>query len=417
MNKFWIVFWQTYSSKIKAKSFLIVTLIAVGAILLMTNINTIMDSIGSDSESSSKIAIVDETNEVFDSLQTQLTMMEEDISLVKVDSDENLKAQTLEGEYEAYVTITLDENQLPQATYYAPTIVEAMTAGMIESALQQIKGQMAATQLNLSEMELASLNSPVQFEKVALEENAKSEEELNSARGIVYVLLFVIYFSVILYSSMIGSEVATEKSSRVMELLISSVSPVQQMFAKILGVALLSITQLGIILGVGYYSVKQNLQSLDSGFFEFFGFSNMPTSTIVYAIVFCLLGYFLYATLSAFLGSIVSRIEDLQQTLMPVQFLVMIGFFIAMYGLGNPDTPIVTVASYIPFFTPILMFMRVSMLEISVVEIMASMAIMIATIGILAWFGAKVYRGGVLMYGAKNSLKEIRKALQISKNN
>lgn len=416
MNKFWIVFWHTYTSKLKAKSFLIVTLIAVGAILLMTNMSKITDSFGSDSESS-KIAVVDETNAVFDALNAQLIATEEDVTLIKAESESGLKERSLTGEYDAFVTISYDENNLPQATYYAPTIVEATMSQSIELALQQIKGQMAAVQLELSTEELATLNSPVVFEKVALEENAKSEEELNSARGIVYVLLFIIYFSVIMYSAMIGSEVATEKSSRVMEILISSVSPVQQMFAKILGVALLSITQLGIILGVGYFSVKQNLQTMDTGFFEFFGFSNMPTSTVIYAIIFCLLGYFLYATLSAFLGSIVARIEDLQQTLMPIQFLVMIGFFIAMSGLSNPDTTLITVTSYIPFFTPIIMFMRVSMLEISVVEVIASLVVMVGSIGLLAWFGAKVYRGGVLMYGAKNSLKEIKKALQISKNN
>ncbi|MET3696373.1 ABC-2 type transport system permease protein [Bacillus oleivorans] len=417
MNKFWIVFWQTYSSKVKAKSFMIVTLVAVGAILLMTNINQIMDSFASDSDQN-KIAVVDRTNEVFDLFNTQLLAMEEeDFTLVRAESEEGLKEQTLAGDYSAYITISYDENQLPQATYYAPTIVEGSISGAIEGALQQVKGQIAASQLNLTQEELMTLSSAVGFEKVALEENAKSEEELSSARGIVYVLLFVIYFAVIMYSAMIGSEVAIEKSSRVMEILISSISPVQQMFAKILGVALVSLTQLGIIIGVGYYSIKQNLQSLDSGFFEFFGFSNIQTSIIVYAIVFTLLGYFLYATLSAFLGSIVSRIEDLNQTLMPVQLLVMVGFFIAMYGLGNPDTVFITVTSYIPFFTPVLMFMRVSMLEVPVWEVALSIGIMLAAILLLAWFGAKVYRGGVLMYGAKNSIKEIKKALQLSKNN
>ena len=417
MSKFWIVFWQTFSSKVKAKSFVIVTLVMVGAILLMTNINQIMDSFNSDSDTKN-IAVVDQTNAVYEALNNQLLMMEEEgITLVKAESEEGLKEQTLAGDFQAYITISYDDNQLPQATYFAPTIVEESTSGVIEGALQQVKGQIAASHLDLTQEELFTLSSPVLFEKVALEENAKSEEELSSARGIVYVLLFVIYFAVIMYSAMIGAEVATEKSSRVMEILISSVSPVQQMFAKILGIALVSLTQLGIIIGVGYLSVKQNLQSLDSGFFEVFGFSNIQTSVIVYAIVFTLLGYFLYATLSAFLGSIVSRIEDLNQTLMPVQFLVMIGFFIAMFGLSNPDTTFITVTSYIPFFTPILMFLRVSMLEVPFWEVAVSIGIMIATIVLLAWFGAKVYRGGVLMYGAKNSLKEIKRALQLSKNN
>ena len=99
---------------------------------------------------------------------------------------------------------------------------------------------------NLTPDQLQKLYEPVSFEKIALEENAKTEEELNQARGLVYVLLFIIYFAVIMYANMIAMEVATEKSSRVMEILISSVSPIKQMFAKILGIGLLSLTQLAV---------------------------------------------------------------------------------------------------------------------------------------------------------------------------
>ena len=238
----------------------------------------------------------------------------------------------------------------------------------LQMALQGIKGQIAASKLQLTPEQLAKLSEPVQFERVALKENAKTQEELSEARGLVYVLLFVIYFAVIMYANMIAMEVATEKSSRVMEILISSVSPIKQMFGKILGIALLSLTQMAFLLGVGYYFVKRNLESLEGGFFEFLGFQNIPVSTIIYAIIFFLLGYFLYATLAAFLGSLVSRIEDVNQMITPMTMLVVAGFMIAMFGLNQPDTTFMTITSYIPFFTPMLMFMRVGMLELPVWE-------------------------------------------------
>ena len=101
-------------------------------------------------------------------------------------------------------------------------------------ALQQIKSQLAASQLQLTPEQLGKLSEPVPFERIALKDNAKTQEELSEARGLVYVLLFVIYFAVIMYANMIAMEVATEKSSRVMEILISSVSPIKQMLGKFL---------------------------------------------------------------------------------------------------------------------------------------------------------------------------------------
>jgi ABC-2 type transport system permease protein len=173
---------------------------------------------------------------------------------------------------------------------------------------------------------------------------------------------------------------------------------------------------MALILLVGYYSIKQNLDSMEGGFFEFFGFGDIPASTIAYALIFFLLGYFLYATLAAFLGSLVSRIEDIQQMITPMTMMVVAGFMIAMFGLNKPEAPFVTITSYIPFFTPMLMFMRVGMLSLPAWEPILGILILLVTIAILAVFGARVYRGGVLMYGKSNSFKDIKKALQLTKN-
>ena len=211
--------------------------------------------------------------------------------------------------------------------------------------------------------------------------------------------------------------ISTEKSSRVMEILISSVSPVKQMFAKILGIGLVGLTQLTLLLAVGYFALTSKADSEIGGMMEFFGFSDVSVSIIIYAIVFFLLGYFLYATLAALLGSLVSRIEDVQQMIMPMTFLVMIGFFIAMFGLSTPEAGFITAASYIPFFTPMVMFLRVGMLNIPAWEPILGIAVLFLTILFLGWFGAKVYRGGVLMYGKSNSFKDIKKAIELTKKN
>jgi ABC-2 type transport system permease protein len=416
MNSFWIILFHTYINKVKTKSYIITTLLTVGIVLALTNINNIIEVFDKDG-GVEKVAVFDESGQLFEPLKNQANTINKDIKLTLFDGDLKEAEKAVEnGDYEGFIQLKVNNENLPVATYNAMSIADSALYNDLLTSLQQLKTQLAATQINLTPEQLQKLYEPVSFEKVALEQNAKTEEELNQARGIVYILLFVIYFAVIMYANMIAMEVATEKSSRVMEILISSVSPIKQMFAKILGIGLLSLTQLAVFLLVGMYSFTSNSESLQDGFMGYFGFGDIPLPTIIYAVIFFLLGYFLYATLAAFLGSLVSRIEDVQQMITPMTLLVVAGFMIAMFGLSTPDSPFITITSYIPFFTPMIMFLRVGMLTIPVWEAMLGIGILVATIAVLAIFGARVYRGGVLMYGKSNSFKDIKKALQLTKN-
>lgn len=416
MNNFFIILMHTYLSKLKTKSFIVTSLITVAIIVALTNLPNIIEYFNKNDVE--KIAVVDETDgQLFAVLKEQVKAVNSELKLNEFDGTLSEAEKAVEkGSYKGVLQLTLSDGKLPEATYKAMSITDSTTSTELQSYVQQIKVSMAASQINLSPEQLAKLYEPVSFKQVALEENAKTEKELTQARGLVYALLFIIYFAVIMYANMIAMEVATEKSSRVMEILISSVSPIKQMFAKILGVGLLSLTQLALMLVVGYYSIKQNLDTLKGASFDFLGFGDIPIATIVYGVIFFILGYLLYATLAAFLGSLVSRIEDVQQMITPMTLLVAAGFMMAMFGLGQPDATFIKVTSFIPFFAPMLMFLRVGMLNIPIWEAGISIGILILTIIVLAIFGARVYRGGVLMYGKSNSFKDIKKALQLTKN-
>jgi len=416
MNSFWIILFHTYLNKLKTKSFIITTLLTVGIVLALTNINNIIDLFDKNG-GKEKVAVIDQSSQLYEPYKQQIKSVNKDIQLTFYKGSEKQAERLVEkGEFAGVIQLHVNKQKLPEATYKAMSIADSTLYTDLQTGLQQLKTMLASSQINLAPDQLKKLYEPVSFKKVALEKNAKTEEELNQARGLVYVLLFVIYFAVIMYANMIAMEVATEKSSRVMEILISSVSPIKQMFAKIVGIGLLSLTQLAVFLVVGYYSFMRNMESLKDGFFGVYGFEEIPTGTIVYAVIFFILGYFLYATLAAFLGSLVSRIEDVQQMITPMTLMVVAGFMIAMFGLGKPDAPFITVTSYIPFFTPMIMFLRVGMLTIPAWEAFTGIIILIATISILAIFGARVYRGGVLMYGKSNSYKDIKKALELTKN-
>lgn len=415
MNKFWIILSHTYMSRVKTKSFLISTAITLLFIIGIANLNSIIDVFSGD-DSTEKVAVIDESGDLFSPLKENVEATNDDVELVAVDESEaDAKEAVQAGDYQALITLTVNEDQIPEASYVANTITDSGLQMEMEQQIQQLKIAVATEQAGIDEAALADIYAPVSFQTIALDESARTTEEMSQARGIVYVMLFVLYMSVILYGQMIATDVATEKSSRVMELLISSAPPVTHMFAKIMGIALLGLTQVGLFIGIGYAVIASKADELTGGIFEFFGLQDTSPAVYVYAILFFLLGYLLYATLAAMLGSLVSRVEDVQQLMMPMILLIMVAFFIAIFGLSTPDSTFVTVSSYIPFFTPMVMFLRVGMLDIPAWEVALSIGILVASIILLGMIGARVYKGGVLMYGKSSSLKDFKKAIALSK--
>ncbi|AEP90089.1 ABC transporter permease [Bacillus subtilis] len=419
MNKFWIMLSHTYKNKIMAKSFIISTVITVLLVLVVTNLESIISLFQGD-DAKEKIAVVDETNELYPVFSKQLKAVDTDgdldVKLSKQSEDEVTK-QVKDESLDGMLIIKRDEKGTISGTYKALTISDESTYQTLQQALTQTKTAVGTAELGVSQETISSLYAPVTVGQKALKEGAKSEEELGQTVGLVYIMLFVIYFSVIMYASMIAMEVATEKSSRVMEILISSMPPIQQMFAKLLGIGLVGITQLAIIIGAGSLSLKLNQKSeTASSVGGFFNLTDVSATTVIYAVIFFLLGYFLYATLAAFLGSVVSRIEDVQQTITPMTLLVVAGFMIAMFGLNAPDAGFITVTSFIPFFTPMIMFLRVGMLDIPFWQAAVGIGITLLTIVILAVIGARIYKGGVLIYGNSSAFKAIKQALRLAKN-
>ncbi|CCU57445.1 ABC transporter permease [Bacillus subtilis] len=419
MNKFWIMLSHTYKNKIMAKSFIISTVITVLLVLVVTNLESIISLFQGD-DAKEKIAVIDETNELYPVFSKQLKAVDTDgdldVKLSKQSEDEVTK-QVKDESLDGMLIIKRDEKGTISGTYKALTISDESTYQTLQQALTQTKTAVGTAELGVSQETISSLYAPVTVGQKALKEGAKSEEELGQTVGLVYIMLFVIYFSVIMYASMIAMEVATEKSSRVMEILISSMPPIQQMFAKLLGIGLVGITQLAIIIGAGSLSLKLNQKSeTASSVGGFLNLTDVSATTVIYAVIFFLLGYFLYATLAAFLGSVVSRIEDVQQTITPMTLLVVAGFMIAMFGLNAPDAGFITVTSFIPFFTPMIMFLRVGMLDIPFWQAAVGIGITLLTIVILAVIGARIYKGGVLIYGNSSAFKAIKQALRLAKN-
>src|SRR5699024_3249670 len=414
MNKFFLVLGHTYWTRLKSKAFIITTSVLLLLVLGIANLESIIKIFDSEKEAK-EVIVINESPLIYSNLASNLEGNDR-VRLIEYEKDiTDGEKEVKKEKYDDLLVIKEDEHALPNLTYYAQSIAADETLSILESNLQMIKDSILIEKSGIDEGTLAEMNQPVKIEKHALDESAKTDEELDLARVIVYIMIFILYMAILIYGQMIATDIATEKSSRVMEILISSASPVTHMFAKIIGIALLGITQAGIVIVGGLLFLLPKLDGINLDIMQDLGLGSVSPTLFLYGILFFLLGYLLYATIAAMFGSLVSRVEDLQQLLMPMIILIVVAFFIAMFGLNAPESKLITVSSFIPFFSPMIMFLRIGMLNVPLWEVALSISVLIGTIIILGLIGARIYRGGVLMYGPSRSLKDIKNAFSLSK--
>ncbi|MBQ2092440.1 MAG: ABC transporter permease, partial [Clostridia bacterium] len=227
-----------------------------------------------------------------------------------------------------------------------------------------------------------------------------------------YIIIMILYMVLLLYGQFVASSVASEKSTRCMEVLITSSKPMNLMFGKVLGSGCAGLLQLVLILGTAVVGFRFNEKYIDNEMLKsLFG---VPTSVAVYTVVFFILGYFIYAFMYGAAGSLVSRIEDLSTLIMPVTFLFMAAFFASIFGMtgGSVDGTLYTVLSFLPTFAPLVMLVRVCMGDVPTWQIAVSIAIQAVSVGVLGVLCARIYRAGVLLYGNKPKLEDILKILK-----
>ncbi|MFL0199277.1 ABC transporter permease [Exiguobacterium acetylicum] len=393
-RKFLTLYRFNLLQKLRAKSFLISTVLMVLFLVGFGNIERILDWFSGDDP---KVALVSE-------LSTDLRPA---LKKAGVTSDITTKEYTVAQARKAVDRGTFDAVAIVQDSYDV-TLVSASPESELQTqvatVVKQVRDQAVITDAEIDPNVLASLAEPVPVKQELTSTGGKSEDELFAASALVYVLLFLMYFTIAIYGGMIVTEIANEKSSRVMELLISAASPIQHMLAKILSIATVSLVQLSILVGVGYYSAQS------SSLFDQLSLDSLSARTIIYLFVFFLLGYFLYATLLAALGSLVSRVEDAQQVTLPVILLIVAAFMISMFSLNAPTNQAVVVLSFVPFFTPMVMFLRVMLTDVPLWQVSISLILMLISISLALFVGTKFYRGGVLFYGS-NPLKQLRRIL------
>ena len=226
-----------------------------------------------------------------------------------------------------------------------------------------------------------------------------------------YIMIFALYMVILLYGQMVATNVATEKSSRAMEVLVTSAKPTSMMFGKVLASCIAGFTQLVLVFGTAILLYNVNKDALSNPLIS--SIFDIPISLFIYLIVFFVLGFLIYAFMFGAVGSTASKLEDINTSVMPITYLFIIAFMVVMFSMtsGEIDNPIMMVCSYIPFTSPMAMFTRICMSTVAWYEIAISIFILIgSTVGI-GVLSAKIYRVGVLLYGTPPKIGTILKTV------
>ncbi len=271
----------------------------------------------------------------------------------------------------------------------------------------------------ISAGESADLFAPPDFTATAANpDDARTEEDFGGAFILAYALVILTFMAILTYGSWVAQSVAEEKSGRVMELLITAATPRQLLTGKVMGTGAAGLSQYVVIVAAVAAGLVANGpigDALGVGGSLPFRLPELAPAMILPFGAFFLLGFVLYSTLYAAAGSMVSRIEDVQQALGPLMFLAMAGYFASFAALNDPDAEWVALLSLIPFFSPYLMPARMLLTNPSAGEVALAIALLCVAVVVAIWLASRVYAAGVLLYGQRVGIRAVLRATRVSR--
>ena len=432
MSKIWIIIQREFMTRVKKKSFILLTILMPFIFAALIMVPLMLATIEGDEQKT--VMVVDKTGRYVGSLKSTANY-----AFVPT-ADNKDEFYTEDSEVEAVVQITADLAKNPKAvTIYSPREVKAELLSYVETCLGEQVRREKLSAYNIPELETIIADIQTDFHVATVKRNAEGDETSSNtyiAMTAGFIFTFLIYMFVMSYGGMVMQSVMEEKTNRIVELMVSSVKPFQLMMGKIIGVALVGFVQLAI------WGVMLSIILMVCG--SVFGLSAAPAVPAVagadaqmaavaqqagggeaaeimsalmglpYAelgIMFVLYfvgGYLLYASFFAAVGASINAQEDSSQFIMPVVLIMVFGLYAAMYSAENTNGPLAFWASMFPLTSPIVMMVRIPF-GVPWWEEVLSLGLLFATSMAFVWISARIYRVGILMYGKKPSLREMLK--------
>lgn len=428
-NKIRMIVYREYITRVRTKSFIIITLLMPVILLVMVGAPILINKLIGEDNVKRQIYVIDQTGVLMSRLYEENSELYVDAAGLPEDS---LKKQLLDKEINGYVVLDslhITENKAVQVLTDGSGGITfgAEIRGEIANAIYQEKIHRA----NLSDEVKDIIQSKNKVSVGKLTESGETDDSL-SLFFLGYVLAFLMYGALFIYGSIVMRGVLEEKTNRIVEVITSSVKPFELMLGKVLGVGMLGLTQFGVWIGASTLitgiliplfmtggsstadvNAAEAMQQMEES-----GFSmNIPEISWVVWVVFIInfiFGYLLYSSLFAAVGSAVDNESDTQQLVFPIGLPIIIAILLMPVVTSSPESTLAIVTSLIPLLSPILMTARVSVVEVPFWELGLSFVLMAATFMLFIMLAGKIYRVGILMYGKKAGFKEIYKWMRYS---
>ena len=419
MNKVWIVAKQVFSKTVKSWSFFwmvaspIVMMAVVAAIGYFISMDFAQSSIGN-------IAIVDAPVEIQQMIDSAETGNEINYSLSEQEASQHLK----DGQIEGYLIYEPEELSLP---YYREASSKDIELTQIQTIIESYARLQHAATLGISEQEFEDLrNINLHIERINLSYSdtgevteVSADDPAELAKTIVaYIVSMLVFFFIMYYMSIIAQEIASEKGSRIMEILLSKVSAKHHFIGKLLGISMVILLQ-ALIYAVLIFIVTRFVDLYSFGMVSDFITVDIFESSkevLWLAAIYSLLGIVIYGVLSGFFGSLVSKVEDVNKMIGPLTLVGLAGFYIGMYAMNSSNNPVVQIGSHIPFFTPFVMPFRIAAGTVSQTEIILSIVISIITAIIIVALSLELYKSNVLVYSEQGLIGTLKRSINLWKN-
>lgn len=414
MRNLWIIVKEVYFKNIKSWSFVFMVL---SPILIFAVIALISFFITQNEEQAriGDVAVIEAPAD----MQTQIEAMPDNNTFhFDMNLDEAKQALT-DDEIDGYLLIEGESDALTSTYFRKPTSRDINLAGL-EQLINSYQLNAIAGKIGLNSEQLTQIQSSnvaIETVNVIVDDTGTVREESTDDPSsfarimIAYVVSFMVFFFIMTYVGIISQEIAAEKGSRIMEIVLSSVSASTHFFGKMLGIGLVILTQLLAYL-VLFLIARTVFFNLDA-----FSFLNDIDMNQIFAgsmpvvwlgLVFALIGIMIYSSLAGFLGSLVSKTEDVSKSITPIIFIALAGFYIGMYALNSTNNPLVRIGSQIPFFTPFIMPFRIAAETVGSSEIILAIVISIAFMIFCLWFSVVFYKSNVLVYTDKGIIQAMK---------
>jgi len=412
MHNVWLIAKREYLERVRTKAFIFSTIL----IPLLMGGGIIFEVVSSThTKSIPHIAIVSGDQQLATDLQAELENGQETKMIVDVISppasdtrsilDSELASKSLDGYL--WVTPPAQPDARPSFAYTPRSTRDKATKETVDAALQNVLLHERLTHNGMGSSDVASLMQPVQVDTT----QAGKAADTTSSYIATAILFFLMYMVIMLYGMNVARSIIEEKTSRVFEVLLATIRPEEMMAGKMLGVGSVGLTQVGIWLATAILLTSTSVVSSMMG-----GDAHVSLSAVelIFFVVYFVLGFLLYASIAAALGAMTNSEQELQQLNMFLVMPLAACFFAAGLVVTNPGSTFSVIMSLIPFCTPLLMYLRISLAMPPVWQIGLSIALMLATIYAILWVASRIYRVGILMYGKKPTLPEVLRWLKYS---